>query len=187
MQVHHGQADLSARLLPMSNAISEVHATITSVGFPGDATEGRNTFEAVIDAEINRYRDVLNDGRPKTALSLFLPLLKRVSDTASGRILFRIKANIGHCYLVQGEDARAAHWLSEAYHHAPSEPKAIANYTLALLLQKRLMEAFNFGMRQLKLDGTNGWVAGYVIQAVSRCPELPDPIIEMTTVAARPC
>ena len=79
---------------------------------------------------------------------------------------------------MQGEDARAAHWLSEAIITPLRSPKQSPT-TPALLLQKRLMEAFNFGMRQLKLDGTNGWVAGYVIQAASRCPELPDPIGEI--------
>jgi cellulose synthase operon protein C len=53
MRVTEGQADLTSHFLPLSNKISEVHTTLTSVGFPGDATVGKSALEAAVDAEIN--------------------------------------------------------------------------------------------------------------------------------------
>ena len=179
LQIVERQESAHSQVIALSNQLSEVRATFTSANFPGDATEGTNALEAALDAEIDSYRDALNEGRPKTAMKLFDALLKRVANSASGRILFRIKANIGHAHLVMSDEARGAHWLSEAYHHAPTEPKAIANYALSLILQKRSKEAFEYGLRELRSDPKNGWVAGYVIHAAARCSEISDPIGEI--------
>jgi cellulose synthase operon protein C len=135
-KVVEGQSDLSGQLVKLTNRITEDSALVAA-SVPGDSTEIKNALEAALDAEIDGYRDAINDGRPKTALTLLEPLLKRVQHSSSGRVLFRIKANIGYCHLVLNDTARAAHWLSEAYHHAPSEPKAVANYALSMLLQKK--------------------------------------------------
>jgi tetratricopeptide (TPR) repeat protein len=146
------------------------------VSTPGDATVAHNALEAALDAEIDGYRDAVNSGKPKTALTLLEALLGRVQHTGSGRILFRIKANIGHCHLALNDEARAAHWLAEAYHHAPSEPKAVANYALSFLLQRKNQEAFNFATAQLAITPQNGWLAAYLIQAAAKCSDLSDPI-----------
>jgi hypothetical protein len=78
--------------------------------------------------------------------------------------------------LVVSDDVRVAEWLAQAYNHAPTEPKAIANLALSLILQKKYKEAFEFGSNALRSDPTNNWVAGYVFQAAARCPDLPDPL-----------
>ena len=84
---------------------------------------------------IDACRDKIESGKPILALTLE-PLLARVAIPALlGVYYFELKANIGHCHLVLGDEARAASWLSEAYHHAPTEPKAKANFALSYLLQ----------------------------------------------------
>ncbi|TVQ54137.1 MAG: hypothetical protein EA355_12290, partial [Rhodobacteraceae bacterium] len=98
-------------------------------------TAARPDVDAVLDAQIDDLRDMANRGRPREALDPLNRLLDRVRSTASGRLLFRITANIAFCHLGLGEQAEAARLLIEAYHHAPNEPKAVANRVLADLLR----------------------------------------------------
>jgi tetratricopeptide (TPR) repeat protein len=144
---------------------------------PGDGTSGASALEAQLDAEINEYRDLANSGKPRTALPLLERLLARVERTASGRILFRIKANIGSCFLALAEDEKAARLLSDAYDHAPTEPKAIANKAFSLLLQGRWQEVLTFGQHALSTDPTNEGVAGYLVQASRFDPSIEDPLV----------
>lgn len=143
---------------------------------PGDSTSGTTALEAQLDAEINEYRDLANSGKPRTALPLLERLLARVERTASGRILFRIKANIGSCLLALGDDEKAARLLSDAYDHAPTEPKAIANKAFSLLLQGRWQDVLAFGQDALNTDPTNEGVAGYLVQAARFDPSIGDPL-----------
>lgn len=189
--VAEGQTTITRQVVQIAGGIAEIRSALVSAGVPGDSTEIKNAIEAALDAEIDGYRDAINAGKPKTALALFEPLLRRVQNTASGRILFRIKANIGHCYLAMNDQGRAAHRLTEAYHHNPSEPKAVANYALALILQQKNREAFEFGTNELIRDPQNGWLAAYVVQAITRCPELgdalekiPEPLRQLAEVDA---
>jgi cellulose synthase operon protein C len=168
------QITIIGHLVTIQNRITAGSSLVATN--PGDMTEANNALEAALDAEIDGYRDTINNGKPTTALNLLDSLLKRVQHSSSGRILFRIKANIGYCHLATNDTKRAAHWLSEAYHHAPSEPKAVANYALAMLLRHNNREAFDFATVQLAPNPQNGWLAVYLVQAAARCPEVPDPI-----------
>lgn len=143
---------------------------------PGDSTSGTSALEAQLDAEISEYRDLANAGKPRTALPLLERLLERVEHTASGRIKFRIKANIGSCVLALGDDEKAARLLSDAYDHAPTEPKAVANKAFSLLLQGRWQEMLAFGKGALDADPTNEGVAGYLVQAARFDASIGDPI-----------
>lgn len=121
--------------------------------------------EKHLDAEIDGYRDANNGGQRVAALGHFMRLLERVGDTASGRILFRIKANIGACNLNLGDDEAAIKWLLEAYDHAPSEPKAISNKALALLLQENFDEVLEMGRQNLESQVADPMLSSHVIQA----------------------
>ncbi|WP_035646445.1 hypothetical protein [Bradyrhizobium sp. ORS 285] len=143
---------------------------------PGDATISASALEAHLDAEIDEYRELANSGKPRTALPLLERLLARVESAASGRILFRIKANIGSCRLALGDDAEAARLLSDAYDHAPTEPKAIANKAFSLLLQGRWQEVLSFSKAALAADPDNEGVAGYLVQAARFDPSVADPL-----------
>lgn len=141
---------------------------------PGDTTSGASAVEAQLDAEIDEYRELANSGKPRTALSLLERLLERVKASASGRILFRIKANTGSCWLALGQDEKAAALLSEAYDDAPTEPKAIANKAFSLLLQGRWQEMIAFGKAALDADPDNEGVAGYLVQAARFDPTIAE-------------
>jgi cellulose synthase operon protein C len=138
---------------------------------PADATSVVEAVEGHLEAEIDNYRDLATRGQPKVALPLLEGLLARVRGGASGRILFRITANIGFCRLALGDDAAAAELMEEAHGYAPQEPKAAANRALGLLLQGRWQEVVSFGRERLQADPGNEALASYVLQAARHDPE----------------
>lgn len=144
---------------------------VSQAAGPADSTRVVEAVEVHLDAEIDNYRDLITRGQPKVALPLLEGLLARVRGGASGRILFRITANIGFCRLALGDDAAAAELMEEAHGHAPQEPKAAANRALGLLLQSRWKEVVSFGREKLQADPSNEALASYVLQAAHRDPE----------------
>ncbi|NTI78585.1 PIN domain-containing protein [Rhizobium rhizogenes] len=175
-------AGQSEARLEMGAGLSRIEAKLALVEerlqtLPGDATTTISILEAHLDSEIDNYRELANGGKPRTAQTLFENLLGRVEATASGRILFRIKANIGACLLALGEDGKAASMLSDAYDHAPSEPKAIANKAFSFLLQGNWQELLSFGSEALKADPTNEGLAGYLVQAARFDASVSDPLL----------
>jgi len=169
------QSYLRSELLGEFHSLSCRIDSVLSLA-PGDGTVAGTTFDAHLDAEIDALRDLSNRGKPQTALELLKGLLDRVNNTASGRILFRIKANIGSCLYSLGRDDEAASILADAYDHAPTEPTAIANRALSLLLQGRWKELIEFGVRELTADPTNEGLAGYLIQTGRYDEQAGDPI-----------
>lgn len=173
-----GQDETRAEL---AAGFSRIEAMFTErsgglANLPGDSTVEINAVEAHLDAQIDEYRELNNDGKTLTALPLLEKLLARVADGASGRILFRIKANIGHCLLALGRDDDAIAMLSASYEHAPGEPKAIANKAFALLLEGKWEELLAFGKVKLEADPSNEWLAGYLVQAARFDMSVTDPL-----------
>lgn len=143
---------------------------------PGDATITAKDFESHLDAEIDNLRDLVTDGKPRTALPLLEKLLERIGTTASGRILFRVKANIANCHIAMGDQAKGTSLLLEAYEHAPDEPKAAANKGYALLLRGDWRKLTDFATEALKADPTNEVLAGYLVQAARFDTTVTDPL-----------
>ncbi|MCI4680609.1 hypothetical protein K9U39_19920 [Rhodoblastus acidophilus] len=173
------QVDIKNDLALGFSAINSSLAQIVDralIAHPSDATVAANVLEAHLDAEIDEFRDLANTGKPRTALSLLEKLRDRVAISASGRILFRIKANIGSCLLALGEDAKAAQLLADAFDHAPTEPKAVANKALSLLLQGNWRQLMEFGEAALRVDPTNEGVAGYLVQAARFDEAIDEPM-----------
>lgn len=166
--------EIVAGFCRMESMIAAVNGRLASP--PGDSTVEVNAVEAHLDAEISEYRDLNNRGQTLTAMPLLERLLTRVGASASGRILFRIKANIGHCLLALGKDHEAAAMLLASYDHAPGEPKAIANKALGLLLRGDWQELLTFGKSQLEIDPSNEWLAGYLVQAARFDMSVTDPL-----------
>ncbi|WIG53608.1 MAG: hypothetical protein OJF48_004528 [Afipia sp.] len=169
-----GQTETQSGLAQVQATLTQITATLSLP--PGDTTTAGNAFETHLDADIDTYRELANSGKPRTALPLLEGLLARIGSKASGRILFRVKANIGSCLLALGEQERAAAMLAEAYAHAPTEPKAIANKAFSLLLQGRWQELLPWGREALVADPTNEGLAGYVVQAARFDPEIAEPL-----------
>lgn len=143
---------------------------------PSDApTADSSTADTQIDSEIDRYRDLLLAGKPKSALQLLNTLLASLSAQNSGHIWFRVKANIGHCYLHIGDNEKAETWLTEAVEHAPGDAKASANRVLSMILRGDHQAAFDQALIDLDTDPENEALAAYAIQAAGHL-EIEDPI-----------
>lgn len=164
------KACFEAGLSTITNSLTRIEAT------SGDATVASNGLETHLDEEIDGLRELIINGKPRTALPLFERLLAQVAEVATGRILFRIKANIGICFFGLGEDEKAAHLLSEAYGYAPTEPKAIANKALSMLLSEEWKELLAFGTDALNANPANDDLAGYLIQAARFDKTIDDPL-----------
>lgn len=141
----------------------------------------RDAVDQQLDAEIDNIHKLITQYKPLTALQLLQSLYERVAPTATGRIRFRIKANMGMCHYILADSDKAAELFLDAYTQCPSDPKAIANKTLALLLTNKINEAYVFARDQLKADHSNEALAGYLIQ-VSRFIDTVDDPLELIPV-----
>lgn len=141
---------------------------------PSDATD-RPESDKQIDAQIDNIRELI-EPRPSTALQLFERMYLAVAPSSSGRIRFRIKANIGICYYLLGDEQKAAGMLLEAYAEAPNEPKAISNKVLALSLKGDTAGGFKFGMEQLAQYPDNEALACYTVQCAASAAEVENPL-----------
>lgn len=141
----------------------------------GDDTR-RDAVEAALDGQIDDIRDLLSNGDAAVAQAQFERLLARVGETASGRILFRIEANIGACRLALGDDADAAARLIAAFDHAPTEPKAVINRILGLLLREDWPAALAMGTGALAAGNHDPTLGSYVIQAAQFDQTVDDPL-----------
>ncbi|MBG0792025.1 hypothetical protein IYY11_00730 [Methylocystis sp. H62] len=168
------RAEMSAGFSCMTAMLTEMGARLAAS--PDNTTVAISALEEYFDAEIDQYRELNNSGKTLTALPLLEKLLERVKNSASGRILFRVKANIGHCLLALSKDEEAAAMLLASCDHAPDEPKAIANKAFGLLLQGKWQELLAFGIPTLETDPTNEWLAGYVVQAARFDASVSDPL-----------
>lgn len=136
----------------------------------------RDELDEERNQDVDDIAKLLTQHKTHSALELFTGLYERVASTASPKIRFRIKANIGICHYIMENEAKAAEYLIEAFSEAPTEPKAIANKVLALILQNKWAIAYEFGKKQLELDPNNAALAGYVIQASKYINEIKNPL-----------
>ncbi len=121
-----GVSDQTAQILQIVSSMAA-----TSVGSdPG----GRLAVDAVLNAQIDQIRDLLNQGKPRTALAMFDALEKRLTPQHSGAIRARVRANRGLSYLKLSDEARAGALLLEAYELDPDDPKIKANRLLGFAL-----------------------------------------------------
>ena len=150
-----------------------------------DAGPIEEAFDKHIHGEINTYRDMINAGRPKTAIELLSALRDRLPGTASKRLRFRIIANIAVAHHRLGELAIAAELFLEAADLNPDEPVSIANRIAALLIQNRQNEAHAIAAEAVSRFPDNADIALQRLQALG--PEetfdavwssLPDSVID---------
>ncbi|TAX29817.1 tetratricopeptide repeat protein [Rhizobium leguminosarum] len=157
----HRHEEMIALLKPIHDSIVANPSAIFT-----DATSASpDPVEMILDAEIDRYRDLMTAGQPKSALKLLQVLLNSLTSANSAHIWFRVKANIGHCHLHLGDEASAADFLDEAVRHAPKDPKALVNAVLALTLRERNQEALDLARGELEKDSSNEVLAAYAVQA----------------------
>jgi predicted Zn-dependent protease len=111
------------------------------------STEGLNT---VLDKQIDSFRNLIDRGQVNTAKEFLEQLWNDLPDDADGRIKYRVKANIGACFLRLDMEDEAANSYIEAYNYAPEAPKADAHKVLHYILNQEYEEALAFGKSRLK-------------------------------------
>jgi tetratricopeptide (TPR) repeat protein len=150
-----------------SAAMPAVLSKIRAEALISDRTTATDQLESALDKEVDGYRDLIADGKQATALRLLQSRLQNLPAGASGRIIFRIKANLGHCLLQLGDETEGIRWLLEAYDVAPHEPKAVANKAVALMVGGRVQEAYDFCKEALKADQSNEFAAAHLLHAAA--------------------
>ncbi len=151
--------------------VREMHAIVTA----GDTSRGA-AVEAHLDAEIDRYRDLINGGQPRTALKLLQILQASLSPQATPKIRARVSANLGWAKLQLGEDLDGARLLLEAYAINPDDPKTIANRMFGMVMTGDAAGALTFGKAALVKDPTNAGVAAMLFQAAVKADEAFEPL-----------
>lgn len=146
---------------------------------PGDGTSANGAVESLFDTQIDRFRDMANQGRPKAAYDLLSSLLEDARDQASGRIIFRIKANMGSCLYEMGDVEKAGALLVEAAGHAIDEPKALANKAFGLLLLGKYEELEAFGREAMGKQPGNSGLASYLVQGLRAAGRKVDPLANL--------
>jgi tetratricopeptide (TPR) repeat protein len=153
-----GQRRLEDQLAAMESQIAQ-----TMIAAADGAHDG---LDEHIHAEINTYRDMIDGGRPRTAITLLTSLQGRLPANASNGIHFRILANIGTAHHRLGEFDTAAGFFLQAAPLNPEEVPSIANKIAALLIQKRPGEAHDLAVRALQRFPDSPEIALQRVQAL---------------------
>jgi len=97
--------------------------------------------DKVLNDQIDSFRDLIREHRPRTALGLLTALKEKFWATASNKIRFRILGNLGAAHYALAEFDRAADFFIEAAPHDPDTPISHANKIAGLLIKGRQPEA----------------------------------------------
>ncbi len=125
-----------AAITGVGNQAAEILQKVTSIAATiavGDAGS-RLAVDAVLNAQVDQDRDLLNQGKPRTALMMLDTLEQRLTDQHSGAIRARVRANRGYAHLKLGDEAKAGLLLLEAYELDPDDQKIRVNRLLGLAL-----------------------------------------------------
>jgi tetratricopeptide (TPR) repeat protein len=121
-----------------------------SVKVAQDGASGASAgIEQHLNNEIDGYRDLIRQDKPRTAIDLLKKLKARVWSSASTKVRFRIAVNIGVAFHSLGEYELAANHLLEAAELDPDDPVGRANKISALLLKGRSDEAHALAVESL--------------------------------------
>lgn len=158
------------------------HAGLARMGILPGATTSDVRDERVMSAvedslarEVDSYCALLKAGFPIQASSQLEALLSKLPAEATPYITFRIKANIGYCYLQRGDKDMALEWFDDAVARIPQEPKAVAVKAFTLLIRGQAQEAAEFATAELSRYPDNEDLAAHLIEAAIHCDDETDP------------
>ena len=139
------------------------------------SSAAEEAIEQNIHREIDGYRDLLRNGKPRTARPLLEALKTRVWESASARVRFRIVTNIGAACLELGEEELAANAFLEATGYDFTDRVGMANVALAHILRAEVEQAIAAADAALQQDPGNAAAAGYLISGHLGDPGISDP------------
>lgn len=135
-------------------------------------------LDKTLHAQIDGYRDLLNQGKPLTALNFLESLKSTVWETVSDRIKFRIITNIGSAklHISKEKEQEAIEHFFEAIQYQPEDKIALANVALAHLLKGEVSQAVEAAKEALAKNPENTEAASYLIQAHIKDANIDNPV-----------
>ena len=143
-------------------------------GIAADAAKGQQLLTHW-DAQIDTYRDMLNEGRVEIAFELLTKLENSLTSADEPRVRARIRANIGLAHHRLGDEKRAGDCLLEAYAIYPDDDRIATNRILGLQLLERFDESLEVASTRLEKDLEDEHAAGFVFQAAMFLGDQVDP------------
>jgi hypothetical protein len=110
------------RILDLGEQILQRVVAIQATVSLGPADTARSALDQHLDQQVDQYRELMNGGKPRTALALLETLDATLIETSSAAIRARVKANIAFARLKLGDESSGADLLAEAYVLNPSDP-----------------------------------------------------------------
>jgi cellulose synthase operon protein C len=164
----------------MMDTINAIELLTRQMVAPID-TASDAAVDAVLDKQIDGIRDLINKGRPKSALTLLEALYGQCVNR-SAAIRSRILGNMGFAHLRLGDERRGGELLLKAHAANSDDSKAKANRVFGLLLTGDLQAAVAYGRATLADDPGNAAAAAFIYQAaaVSDMDIDPDSVITET-------
>jgi tetratricopeptide (TPR) repeat protein len=169
LEVQGARAEQQILVRTVQTIAETLQVTSTDPGH-GDA------LDALLDAQVDEYRDLLNAGQPRTAFGLLSRLETQLTATSSGAIRARVRANLAWAKLRLGEETAAGSLFLEAYVLNPGNPKIVSNRVLGMILTGDIAGAAQFAQEALRADETNEGVAALVFHIATLDPTAIDPI-----------
>lgn len=149
--------------------------TLAKIAAIAPDTGKSDALDAHLDTQIDGYRDILNSGKPKTALELLEKLQGKLTKDHSKAIRARVCANIGLAQQRLGDEKAAGELLLKAYEINPDDPKVATNRILGLQLLGRFEESVEWAKTRMEDDPTDEFAAGFMFQAATLMDDPPDP------------
>lgn len=167
-----GQAEIRAQNDQTQQRLEVILTTITT----GPIDTARTAFDQHLDAQIDLYRDMLNAGKPRTALELLQALDNTLDEKNRASVRARVKVNIAIARMKLGDEIDAAHLLDEAYALNPEDPHTRTNKILSLAIQGDLAGAWTFAKDILTEDAGNAGAAALAFEIAAMDSVWRDPM-----------
>ena len=158
VQLSAGFASVTARLDALLRPDSDAAATV----------------DAVLNEQLDNIRDLLNSGKPKSALEL-LEKLNATSAERSPAIRSRILANMGFAHVRLGNERRGGELMVQAHALNPDDPKIRATHIFGLFLTGDSHAAVVAAKATLADDPSNATAAAHFYQAAALAEADPRP------------
>lgn len=159
---------------------TEARATPSEVEFDKNATKEETTSQvkevlnydvtSEYQSELDSARDLINDNKPATALSLLEDLKKRVwyKKDADDKVKFRILTNMGASKLALELETEACKLFIEALQYNPDDEKALSNVALAYLISGDKAQAISYSLKTLDKNPSNSQALSVFLQSSSK-------------------
>lgn len=151
----------------MLNSVTKMLQGIQQSVLSDGTSAAMEAFDKSLHAEIDGYRDLINEGKPLTALRFLEGLEARIWGSATDRIKFRIITNIASSklHISKEKEHESATQFLEAIAYQPDDKIGLANVALAYLLNGELQKAVEAVKVALDKYPENEVAASYLIQA----------------------